>query len=149
MWWSPLTTAGWFFEMKMRIRIESKSSLLGKEATSKEEGFLCHGVPRNSGRLRKAKQVKTPKRKDWSLHWRERSTEEAALSIREDFPQLSGCSLQVQHLPQCVPLCKCYGWRRQGSVQSTDAHWHANIKSFPVCICVTPIYHFHVDLMGR
>lgn len=91
----------------MKTRIESKSSLLGKGATFKEEGFRCHGVPRNLGRLRKAKQVKTPKRKERSLRCREQSTEEAALSIREDSPQLSGCSLQVQHLPQCVPLCKC------------------------------------------
>lgn len=51
----------------MKTRVESKNFTSGRGGTFTEEGFMCHDVPRNLGSLRKAKQVKTLKRNDWSL----------------------------------------------------------------------------------
>lgn len=59
----PLTIAGWFFKMNLKTRVESKNSIPGKGATSKEEGFMCHGVPGDLGRLKGTKQVKKLKKK--------------------------------------------------------------------------------------
>lgn len=53
--------------MKIKTEVESKNFTSGRGATFTEEGSMCHGAPRNLGRLRKAKQVKTRKREDWSL----------------------------------------------------------------------------------